>query len=60
MALYFDWVVSGKRYRAVVRQRDELFKLVLRGQGRERKATDLVEAAIATVGSDEGRDERGD
>lgn len=60
MALYFDWVVSGKRYRAVVRQRDELFRLVLRGQGRERKAADLVEAAINTVGSDEGMDARGD
>jgi hypothetical protein len=50
-ALYIDWVVSGRRYRLVVTQRDRLLKLALSGQ---RKANTAVDIAGALVGPSEG------
>jgi hypothetical protein len=60
MALYFDWVVSGKRYREAVRQRDRLLKLALGGQRKAWQATELAEAVVPTVGGEDGDDVRPD
>lgn len=46
LALYFDWVVSGKRYREIVRQRDRLLGLALQGQRKAGQTLDLAEALI--------------
>lgn len=52
VALYYDWVVSGRRYRAVVKQRDDLFKLVLSGQKKAWRTTELVKAVVEPAGGE--------
>ena len=44
--LYTDKIVSGKRYRDVVGQRDRLLKLALGGQRKAWQATDLADALV--------------
>lgn len=46
LALYFEWVVSGKRYREVCRQRDKLLVMVMKGQQKTRKAVNVAEALM--------------
>jgi hypothetical protein len=53
MALYFEWVVPGKRYREVCRQRDRLLKLALGGQRKAWRTADLVEAVVPPAGSED-------
>jgi hypothetical protein len=53
-ALYTDRVVSGRRYREVCRQRDNLLKLALGGQRKAWQATDLAEAVVLGQGEGEG------
>ena len=46
-ALYWDWVVSGRRYREVVAQRDRLLRLALSSQRKAHQAVDIVGALVA-------------
>lgn len=52
IALYTDMVVSGRRYRATVRQRDELFRLVLSSQRKAWRTSDLVKAIVEPSGDE--------
>lgn len=42
--MYTDKIVTGRRYRKVVRQRDKLFQLVLSAQNKAITTANLVEA----------------
>jgi hypothetical protein len=57
LLLYYDKVVSGTRYRRVLRERDSLLRLVLNSQQKTTTAADMVEALTEPVRkreSDEG------
>jgi hypothetical protein len=57
LLLYYDKVVSGTRYRRVLRERDSLLRLVLNSQQKTATAADMVEALTEPVRkreSDEG------
>ncbi len=58
--LYTDRVVSGKRYRDVVGQRDRLLKLALSGQRKAWQATDLAAAVVEGAHESEAGDDSGD
>jgi hypothetical protein len=55
-SLYFDWVVSGNRYREVCGQRDRLLRLALSGQRKAWQATDLAAALVPGAGESEAGD----
>lgn len=56
VALYFDMVVSGKRYRKVEGQRDRLLKLALGGQRKAWQAADLADALVDPKGGGDDAD----
>jgi hypothetical protein len=60
IALYYDWVVSGRRYREVCGQRDRLLRLALSGQRKAWQATDLAAALVQGAGEGEAGDASGD
>lgn len=52
ICLYFDVIVSGRRYREVCRQRDRLLRLALGGQRKAWQTADLVEALVPPADSE--------
>lgn len=54
VALYLDWVVSGKRHRECCRQRDRLLSLALSGQRHTGTAISVAEALLPPVEGDSG------
>jgi hypothetical protein len=60
LALYYDWVVSGKRYRDVCGQRDRLLRLALSGQRKAWQATDLAAVVVQDAGESEAGHVTGD
>ena len=53
LLMYTDKIVSGSRYRAVVRQRDRLFALVISAQRKAITTANLVEAMTEPKTADE-------
>lgn len=51
MAFYFDWVVSGKRYREVVRQRDQLLRVALGSTRAGERNANVAERAMGIAGA---------
>lgn len=60
VALYYDWIVSGRRYREVCSQRDRLLRLALSGQRKAWQATDLASALVQSTEESETGDVGGD
>lgn len=62
LALYFDIVVSGRRYRAIRRQRDQLLRLALSGTRASERSARVAERAIDALAprhDDEAGDDAG-
>jgi hypothetical protein len=59
VALYCDWVVSGRRYREVCSQRDRLLRLALSGQRKAWQATDLAATLVPNASESEAGDAGG-
>lgn len=54
VALYFDMVVSGRRYREMRRQRDQLLRLALSGTRVGERGASVAERALNALARHEG------